>query len=78
MAIKPRINPVIQEQKVDNFISKGGKSAESSNIEREMKGIMLYLPKSLIEKIDENRKKKQARISRNLWIVDKIEKALDE
>ena len=78
MAIKPRINPVIQEQKVDNFISKGGKSPESSSVKREIKGIMLYLPKSLIEKIDDSRKKKEARISRNLWIVDKIEKALEE
>jgi len=78
MAIKPRINTVIQQQKVDNFISRGGKSPELEGVAREMRGIMLYLPKSLIEKIDENRKKKQARISRNLWIVDKIERALEE
>lgn len=75
---QPRVEPAVQpEEKVNKFISKGGtlanldeKVIEASDDHR----LTLRIPKWLLEKIDAKRKERVGTISRNLWILETIEK----
>ncbi len=64
------------ESKIKKFISKGGSLAlddmgEESGDHR----LTLRIPKALMDKVDNHRKKRVGKISRNLWILEIIEKA---
>ena len=82
MAIKNLISTP-DERKILEFISKGGTSAEgkdtnnnelSENLETHR--LTLRIPKALMHAIDNKRKEKRVgKISRNLWILEQIEKA---
>lgn len=65
-----------QEDNVNKFISKGGTLAiEDMQIQDDDHRLTLRIPKYLMDKVDEKRKKRVGKISRNLWILELIEKA---
>ena len=78
MAIKELKKAIIQvpikhEQSVDKFIAKGGSLADNMSQESDHR-LTLRIPKSLMDKIDERRKERVGKISRNLWILELLEK----
>lgn len=84
MAIKElkkpeKFSPVALEKNVEIFISKGGALAENFTeeiIEQDDDHRMtLRIPKSLMAKIDVKRKQRIGKISRNLWILETIDRA---
>ena len=63
------------EDKVNKFIAKGGSLASPIAASSEDHRLTLRIPKWLIEKVDTKRKERVGKISRNLWILEVIEKA---
>jgi hypothetical protein len=64
------------EKSVENFIAKGSGFTEQSNFEEpDDHRLTLRIPKSLMSKIDSKRKQRIGKISRNLWILETIDKA---
>ncbi|MFA6535579.1 MAG: hypothetical protein WCS92_04945 [Candidatus Babeliales bacterium] len=80
MAVKELSKPVktahaVIEKEIEQFISKGGGlSNNASEIEDDHR-LTLRIPKKLLAKIDIKRKSRIGSISRNLWILETIEKA---
>jgi len=67
-----------KEDKVQEFISQGGTLAGetlSPRIEVEDHRLTLRIPQWLMAKVDEKRKERIGSISRNLWILEQLEKA---
>ncbi len=67
-----------EDEKVERFISKGGtlaNSVEQSSNSTEDHRLTLRIPKWLMDKVDIKRKERVGKISRNLWILEVIEKA---
>lgn len=68
--------PVKVEKQVDEFISKGGTLAKPvQKTSDDNHRLTLRMPQWLLEKIDVKRKERVGKISRNLWILETIEKA---
>ena len=65
--------PIKIEQNIDRFISKGGTLTQSMPIDGDHR-LTLRIPKWLMEKIDVKRKGRVGKISRNLWILETLEK----
>jgi len=65
--------PIKIEKDVERFISKGGTLAENSSIDGDHR-LTLRIPKWLMDKIDVKRKQRVGKISRNLWILETLEK----
>lgn len=63
------------EKKTQNFISKGGRLADDMDIQDGDHRLTLRIPKALMDKVDIKRKERVGKISRNLWILELIEKA---
>lgn len=63
------------ESKIKKFISKGGSLALDGMDEQDDHRLTLRIPKALMNKVDAHRKKRVGKISRNLWILEIIEKA---
>lgn len=59
---------------VESFISRGGTLSEQIS-EDKCHRLTLRIPKDLMNKIDEKRKGRVGKISRNLWILQIIERA---
>jgi hypothetical protein len=79
MAIKALQKPVKKdskdsESKVNEFISKGGSLAIIDEQEGDHR-LTLRIPKWLMAKVDNKRKKRVGNISRNLWILEIIDQA---
>jgi predicted HicB family RNase H-like nuclease len=77
---KPTKNMALDlEKNVENFILKGGSLAENLNEEPIEKDddhrMTLRIPKELMAKIDTKRKQRIGKISRNLWILETIDRA---
>jgi hypothetical protein len=71
--------PVQIEDKIKKFISKGGTLA--SDIDDKEGGdhrLTLRIPKWLMDRVDIKRKERVGKISRNLWILEIIERAAKE
>lgn len=66
--------PVKIEKDVEAFISKGGTLAGHIAQEGDHR-LTLRIPKYLMDKIDVKRKERVGKISRNLWILELIERA---
>ncbi len=67
-----------EDKKVEKFISKGGTLAhavEHSSSNQEDHRLTLRIPKWLMDKVDIKRKERVGKISRNLWILEVIEKS---
>ena len=67
-----------EDKKVERFISKGGTLAnpvEQISNKAEDHRLTLRIPKWLVDKVDTKRKERVGKISRNLWILEVIEKA---
>lgn len=80
MALKELLKPVAPitkatEDKVNKFISQGGTLASKFEEEDGDHRLTLRMPKWLLEKVDIKRKERVGSISRNLWILELIEKA---
>lgn len=80
MAVKELLKPakndaVKNEKKIEEFISKGGGLANVFEGQEGDHRLTLRIPKRLIEKIDRKRKERIGSISRNLWILEVIDKA---
>jgi hypothetical protein len=84
MPVKELRKPVKQElnqsqemeEKVQKFISQGGSLAISfDKPDSEDHRLTLRIPKWLLDKVDAKRKSRVGTISRNLWILEQIEKA---
>ena len=73
MAIK-ELKKITNEKEIENFIAQGGLPAEQV-ISEEDHHLLLRMPKWLLEKIDIKRKKRVGKISRNLWILETIDRA---
>lgn len=71
---KPKTDQI--ELKVNKFISKGGSLATDDFKEesRDDHRLTLRIPKFLMDKIDIKRKQRIGKISRNLWILELIDK----
>ena len=67
---------VFSAEEVQKFISQGGRLATSvSMTSDDHHRLTLRIPKQLIDKIDAKRKQRVGIISRNLWILELIDKA---
>jgi len=67
-----------EEDKVQEFILQGGSltsESVSSNTEKGDHRMTLRIPQWLMAKVDEKRKERIGTISRNLWILEIIDKA---
>lgn len=64
-----------KEEKVNKFISKGGTLAKEFEHNTDDHRLTLRIPKFLMDKVDAKRKQRIGKISRNLWILEMIEKA---
>ena len=63
------------EKEAESFISQGGKlAADPIKLEDDHR-LTLRIPKWLLDKVDVKRKERVGTISRNLWILELIEKA---
>ncbi len=67
--------PVNIEKDVDKFISQGGTLAGTITHDNNDHRLTLRIPKWLMDKIDVKRKERVGKISRNLWILETIERA---
>lgn len=79
MAIKELKKSVIKtslhtEKNIESFISKGGTLAQPIEQDGDHR-LTVRIPKKLMVKIDIKRKERIGKISRNLWILELIEKA---
>jgi len=64
------------EKSVEKFISKGGSLSLDMFEEREDDHrLTLRIPKELVNRIDMKRKQRIGKISRNLWILETLDKA---
>lgn len=64
------------ESKIKKFISKGGTLAlDDMDEHQDDHRLTLRIPKALMDKVDARRKKRIGKISRNLWILEILEKA---
>jgi len=84
MAIKElqksiKLSPKDLERDVENFIAKGGIPAENITAELDHNDddhrMTIRIPKWLMAKVDTKRKARTGKISRNLWILETIDKA---
>jgi hypothetical protein len=77
-------NTTKKEDNVQKFISKGGSIPEedspknTSDRADQFHRLTLRIPKELLECIDNKRKNRLGKISRNLWILKQIEKASEK
>ena len=79
MAVKAKIKKTqVDEKKIDEFISKGGSHPESNIEDDSDHRLTLRIPRWLVDKIDEKRTEKVGKISRNLWILKQIERAVED
>jgi len=63
------------ERNVESFIAKGGDLPKVTFAEEDDHRLTLRIPKSLMAKIDVKRKQRIGKISRNLWILETIDRA---
>ena len=82
MAIKTLVKNIKKEsdkseKKVQEFIAHGGKLAidDATHSQDDDHRLTLRIPKSLLDKVDVKRRQRIGTISRNLWILELIEKA---
>lgn len=75
--LKKKTSPAIIkiEKKVEEFISKGGRLADELGESPEDHRLTLRIPKWLMDKVDAKRRERIGTISRNLWILETIDKA---
>jgi len=62
------------EKDIEKFIAKGGSLAEPMDESGDHR-LTMRIPKWLMDKVDEKRKERVGKISRNLWILEIIDKA---
>ncbi|HBL98142.1 TPA: hypothetical protein DDZ86_00695 [Candidatus Dependentiae bacterium] len=65
----------IKENKVQEFIAQGGSAPKDPQTNEIDHRLTLRIPQWLIAKIDLKRKERIGSISRNLWILEQLEKA---
>lgn len=65
--------PVKVEKNVDKFIAKGGTLPGNISLDGDHR-LTLRIPKWLMDKIDIKRKERIGKISRNLWILETLDK----
>jgi len=89
VALKELIKPARQtknnqpetvEHDVQKFISQGGTLANDAPAQKNIDSshdhrLTLRIPQWLMDKVDTKRKERVGSISRNLWILEQIEKA---
>ncbi len=74
--IEEQVQPK-KESKIERFISKGGTLTTAPQEHENDHRLTLRIPKWLMERVDVKRKQRVGKISRNLWILEVIEKAAD-
>ena len=74
MIKKDAITGTIEKQ-VNSFIAKGGALAHPEEHESDHR-LTLRIPQWLLKKIDTKRKERVGTISRNLWILEALEKEI--
>jgi hypothetical protein len=70
---KPAV--AVAEEKVKKFINQGGGVATIIQKEDTDHRLTLRIPRWLMDKVDAKRKKRVGSISRNLWILEVLDKA---
>ena len=74
---KKKIENIKIEKNIKDFISKGGTVGKAfEKLEDDNHRLTLRIPKFLLDKIDIKRKERIGKISRNLWILETLEKAI--
>ncbi|MFH1254178.1 MAG: hypothetical protein V1646_01970 [bacterium] len=66
------------EKQIEQFISKGGGVTNNISEKDDDHRLTLRIPKKLLAKIDLKRKDRVGNISRNLWILEVIDKAANK
>ena len=66
------------EKKAESFIAQGWKLAADTVRLEEDHRLTIRIPKWLLDKVDVKRKERVGTISRNLWILELIEKATNK
>jgi len=67
-----------EKASIDHFIEKGGKTKhDNQDSEENIARFSLRIPETLVLRIDQKRKDNFG-VSRNLWIIEAIKKALKE
>ena len=70
------VEGVKAEKNVKEFISKGGSLAKSfKEQDDDNHRLTLRIPRWLLDKVDVKRRERVGKISRNLWILEIVEKA---
>ncbi len=78
MVVKPPPSSNETDSKaIDQFINKGGKTKSDNENKDEWTLISLRLPKTLLDSVDAKRSK-QIGLSRNAWILQMIQKGLQD
>lgn len=71
-----KTEPKKVDGKISEFISKGGTLAKAApKQDDENHRLTLRIPLWLLDKIDSERKERVGKISRNLWILETLERA---
>lgn len=73
--LKPSTSTSNDDKKAQDFIMKGGSSTNEGIETPDDHRLTLRIPKDLLEKIDAKRKERVGFISRNLWILEKLDQA---
>ena len=71
---KDKCDKNTDETRAAQFIAQGG-ALSADNISTDDHRLTLRIPKWLLDKVDAQRKERVGAISRNLWILEVIEKA---
>jgi len=66
------------DERATQFISKGGSDGQPEVAADEDHRLTLRIPRWLLEKIDQKRKQRVGTISRNLWILELVDKAVQD
>jgi hypothetical protein len=72
--LKKQISGARKEKEAEKFIAQGG-SLVQETIQEDDHRLTLRIPKWLMARVDAKRKERVGTISRNLWILEVIEKA---
>ena len=74
---KPKPKKVSITESLEDVINRGAKTKEDNKIQGDVR-FTIRIPPEMIEEIDQKRKTKFGRVSRNQWILSAISEMLEQ